>query len=532
VARLVLGPLVRHVGATDATIWVETDAACEVEVLGHRAPTFHVAGHHYALVVVEGLEEGSRTEYEVALDGERVWPPEGWELPPSAIRTLRREGAVRLLFGSCRGAAPHEPPWTLSPDEHDLGREVDAVWAYAQRLAAGDEEWPDLLLFLGDQVYVEELAPKTRDFIRRRRDTSRPPGEGVLDYEEYAHLYLESWSDPAVRWLLSTVSTAMIWDDHDVHDDWNTSLAWVEEMRRKPWWHDRIRAAISSYWVYQHLGNLSPKELAEDDLYARVREADDAADLLFDFATQADREVEGKRWSFSRELGPARLLMIDSRGGRILGERREMVDDDEWAWIEERAQGDVSTLVIGTSLPWLLPRGVDGFQRWNERICAGGWGRAAAKVGERARQAGDLEHWAAFGSSFAKLAGLAQDVERRAPVIVLSGDVHYSYLAQVEGKRIWQATCSPFRNPLPRTMRALGTFAVSRFGTAVGVGLQRLAGVRDPQPPWRILRGPWFDNVIGTLELDGAEATLRVEKTVRDGDGGPRLERVYETRLR
>ncbi len=68
-ARLVLGPLLRHIGESDATVWVETDGPCEVEVLGHTARTFHVSGHHYALVMVEGLEPRSETEYQVALDG-------------------------------------------------------------------------------------------------------------------------------------------------------------------------------------------------------------------------------------------------------------------------------------------------------------------------------------------------------------------------------------------------------------------------------------------------------------------------------
>ena len=61
-----------------------------------------------------------------------------------------------------------------------------------------------------------------------------------------------------IRWLFSTVGVAMIFDDHDVHDDWNTSIAWLEEMRAKPWWEERIESALSSYWIYQHLGNLSP----------------------------------------------------------------------------------------------------------------------------------------------------------------------------------------------------------------------------------------------------------------------------------
>ncbi len=73
-ADLVLGPLLRYVGETEATVWVETDAPCEVEVLGHREPTFTVEEHLYALVRIEDLEPGSFNEYEVKLDGERRWP--------------------------------------------------------------------------------------------------------------------------------------------------------------------------------------------------------------------------------------------------------------------------------------------------------------------------------------------------------------------------------------------------------------------------------------------------------------------------
>ena len=34
------------------------------------------------------------------------------------------------------------------------------------------EEWPDQLLLIGDQVYADEDAPRTREYIRARRDTS------------------------------------------------------------------------------------------------------------------------------------------------------------------------------------------------------------------------------------------------------------------------------------------------------------------------------------------------------------------------
>ena len=89
-AGLVLGPLLRYAGSTQATVWVETDAPCEVVVLDGRQGTFSVEGHHYALVVLRDLEEGSVRPYEVHLDGERVWPPDDGR-PPGTIHTREHE---------------------------------------------------------------------------------------------------------------------------------------------------------------------------------------------------------------------------------------------------------------------------------------------------------------------------------------------------------------------------------------------------------------------------------------------------------
>ena len=90
---------------------------------------------------------------------------------------------------------------------------------------AADDELPHLLLLLGDQVYADELTDETKRAVAARRDITSGPGAQVADFEEYTWLYQESWQDPEVRWLLSTVPSAMIFDDHDVHDDWNTILA-------------------------------------------------------------------------------------------------------------------------------------------------------------------------------------------------------------------------------------------------------------------------------------------------------------------
>ena len=76
----------------------------------------------------------------------------------------------------------------------------------------------------------------------------------------------------------------MVVDDHDIHDDWNISAAWVEDMRELDWWAERECAGIASYWLYQFIGNLSPELLRESELLDRVREADDGWEALRDFA--------------------------------------------------------------------------------------------------------------------------------------------------------------------------------------------------------------------------------------------------------
>ena len=334
---LLLGPFLRHVDETSATVWLEADSPCTAEVAGCTARTFTVGGHHYALVVVTGLAPGTTTPYEVRLDDQVVWPLAGSRYPASRIRTHSGSGEseLRVVFGSCRRVAP-----LSKRQKRRLGG--DALDGYAQRMAGQPEsEWPDALLLLGDQVYADETSPETQEWLKQRRDTSKPPGLGVTDYEEYTLLYHETWPDPDIRWLMSTVPSAMIFDDHDVHDDWNTSWSWRQRMARQPWWGERIRSGLASYWVYQHLGNLAPDELAEDKLYQevlRVGATDDALPLLQEFADKADAEVDGgkpTRWSYRRDFGSVRLLMIDTRCGRVLEGQRLMVSDHEFDWIAD-----------------------------------------------------------------------------------------------------------------------------------------------------------------------------------------------------
>jgi hypothetical protein len=537
--QLVLGPLLRYVGTTTATVWVETDAPAVVEVLGHRARTFNVLGHHYALVLIEELEPGSTNPYQVQLNGQAVWPQQdGRPLP--TIRTREGERQARLVFGSCRVGAPERAPYTHAPSEHPKGLGVDALWAYSRRLQEGAAAWPDGLLLMGDQVYADDVPPETAAFIRARRDVEAPPGEEIADFEEYTRLYRESWSDPDIRWLLSTVPSAMIFDDHDVNDDWNISQSWVDEKRSLPWWDERITGAFMTYWLYQHLGNLSPPELAEETMFHQVQQGEDAGQRLQEFARRCDRESAASRWAYYRDFGRSRVLVIDSRAARVLVDgHRDMVDAAEWDWIVEHAHGSFDHLILVTTLPAFAPHGIHHLEAWSEAVCAERWGAAAARAGERVRRAVDLEHWAAFQQAFEQLVVLLRDIstglggEPPATITILSGDVHTTYLAEVDlgakagPSRVYQVVCSPFRNPLRPFARRVVKATGSRLSARVFSALARACGVPPSSANWRYLAGRTFDNSIGELELDEEAATVTIYKAVPPGS----LEQLYTREL-
>jgi hypothetical protein len=527
--ELVLGPILRYVAETEATVWVQTDVACEVAILGRATPTFAVGERHYALVVLRDLDPGSSTEYTVTLDGERRWPEADSPYPPSRIQTLPESGPIPIVWGSCRVARPHTGSYVLDVDEHPEGVGVDALHALVLRMRdQAPERWARLMVLIGDQVYADEVSPDTLARIRARRDTSHAPGEEVLDVDEYTMLYEESWGEPSIRWLMSTVGSAMMFDDHDVHDDWNTSESWVREMRATDWWHERIVAGLQTYWLYQHLGNLSPDELDADTLYQRVLTAPDAEALLREYAVTADRDEGGRLWTFSRSIGGTRLVVLDGREGRVLGDgRREMIDAGEWEWLRERLHGDHDHVLIAGTLPVLLAPTLHWIEAWNEAVCSGAWGRWAQGPSEKLRRALDLEHWAAFQDSFHRLIELiattGSGATGRAPasIVMLGGDVHQSYVERVAfppeagvTSAVYQAVCSPFRNQLAaKERRMIGTARRSKLALWLARRLALSAGVREPAIHWDVVQQPTWRNQLGWLVLDGRRLQLTVEGT-------------------
>ena len=330
----------------------------------------------------------------------------------------------------------------------------------------------------------------------------------------------------------------MIFDDHDVHDDWNISEAWIAQMRAKPWWEERILGAYTSYWIYQHLGNLSPSALFDDPIFCAVQDAEgDCEELVRDFARTAAREIAGARWSYLPRL------RAHAAGGRRLARRprpgrRPPPDAVRRRMGLGRAplHGDFDHLVVGTSLPFMLAPGMHHLEAWNEAVCDGAWGRLAARAGERIRQALDLEHWAAFQGCFARLSVLLEDVAagRRGP---RAGDDHRccraTFTTPTSRRRGFPGR--PGHEPRPAGDVLAGAQPAGQAraaGAAIGVHPARRRvrathGARRrgrPQPiRWAFAQEPTFDNQIARLDLRGRDAQLCIEKTLPEDWQAPRL---------
>ena len=220
-----------------------------------------------------------------------------------------------------------------------------------------------------------------------------------------------------------------------------------------------------------------------------------------------------------------------------------MIDAEEWEWIAEHARGRFDHLIIATTLPVFLPPGIHHLEAWNEAVCDGAWGALAARLGERLRRAVDLEHWAAYQQSFRPSHG-ASAIDRGrdespATIVILSGDVHTSYVASVDlgagsgASRVHQVVCSPFRNPLSPSERRVVKMTGSRPAAFLFSALARASGVRPPTATWEISSRRTFHNSIGELALDRRRAHVTLFRSAPESERGSQmgLVRMYEADL-
>lgn len=509
-SKLVCGPLVRYIDRTSAVIWLETDEQLEIEVLikplisystsvdqSYRSWAIRVDKFYYAWIHCNFLLPDTWYSYRIighAHDGSTyiLWPDQQLSETslPSAFRTLPSWSldTLRIVFGSCRAGFPAKDPRSASEG-------LDALNALSIQLAKNWDKrvniWPHLMLLTGDQIYADTLSQRLEQKFHSSDATT---------FSQFTEIYHEAWTEtPSVRWLLSCIPSFMIFDDHEVVDDWNLSKEWVDQ-RMSIDWIRRISAALMAYWIYQGAGNISPIKWRLDErmrlLTPRFRpimvDVTNHLERLFESYVRGIRTAS---WGYAIDAAGTRLVVGDTRMSRKLTGHRLLMNDPTWNEFTTLAKDSRSKRVLlVVPGPFLIPHPMHDLFSWiAEKIetdhpsllgaVAGGLvgglvaGPAGALIGSGIGAVAfeeiidemlggpieeyDVELWSAFPTSFNRMISLLEELAsgigttRKHFVALLTGDVHYSNIMRGELLRtktpasVFHFTMSPIRRLIP-----------------------------------------------------------------------------------
>ncbi len=222
-----LGPIVGHTTATTLRLWIKGQpntlgvARIREEGGAFRTPqTFALHPHFDWIGITEFAELNPATRYEYQIgcmdpsdSPDIVWPATD---NPDRVTTFPDHSASGTSFitGSC------QDPWRLKGSRKSANATFGGVTAHL----AGDLDHPiDFFLLLGDQIYVDHtaLGHKLTNLLKPFwRSTER----WLIPYSSFLKKYEAAYSRPNFSSLIRSYPTYMIYDDHEVQNNWSRSL--------------------------------------------------------------------------------------------------------------------------------------------------------------------------------------------------------------------------------------------------------------------------------------------------------------------
>lgn len=253
---------------------------------------------------------------------------------------------------------------------------------------------------------------------------------------------------PCAARLLAHMQTLMIFDDHDVTDDWNLSAKWEAASYGHPFSRRIIGNALTAYLLFQGWGN-RPEVFGElldrlDALFA----APDAENRLDPAAQDAliRRLHAFKAWNYVLRTQPT-VIVIDTRtrrwrNRRAPGHPSGLMDWESLTELQHELL-DESSAVIVSAAPMFGVKLIEVVQR------IATFAGLALTV--------DAENWMAHRGAASSILNIVRHSRTPGNYVVLSGDVHYSFAYDVEVRdrddrtpHVWQITSSGIKNEFPR----------------------------------------------------------------------------------
>ncbi|WP_122586101.1 alkaline phosphatase D family protein [Pseudomonas viridiflava] len=246
----------------------------------------------------------------------------------------------------------------------------------------------------------------------------------------------------------------MMFDDHDITDDWNLSANWEETAYGHPFSKRIIGNALIAYLLCQGWGN-NPDALNE--LVGQARRLSDetvSRDNQLESKTQdalIDQLLKFQQWHYVLPTTPA-LVVLDTRTRRWRSQSNFNHPSGlmDWEALCELQQEliDHKSAIIVSPAPIFGVKLIEAIQR------VFSWCGYPLLV--------DAENWMAHRGAAQVILNIFRHSRTPGNYVILSGDVHYSFVYEIlirhrsGGPRIWQVTSSGIKNEFPRGL--LDTF--------------------------------------------------------------------------
>ncbi|WP_245686072.1 alkaline phosphatase D family protein [Terasakiispira papahanaumokuakeensis] len=247
----------------------------------------------------------------------------------------------------------------------------------------------------------------------------------------------------AARRVMAHLPTAMMFDDHDITDDWNLTIGWEQSAYEHPLSRRIIGNALIGYLLCQGWGN-DPDRIPEA-LWTEVEQAlshgGQAQDALIDTLLRFDQ------WHYQWPTTPP-LMVLDTRTHRWRSERgidkpSGLMDWEALTDLQHALLGHDAVILVSPA-PMFGVKLIEAIQRVFT------WFGKPLMV--------DAENWMAHPGAAYALMNLFRHPRTPRHYVILSGDVHYSFVYDVElrghdrGPDIWQITSSGLHNAFPQRL--------------------------------------------------------------------------------
>jgi hypothetical protein len=358
--------------------------------------------------------------------------------------------------------------------------------------------WPDALQDKHVVLNREEPQPPTDlNLLLSPLDSKSFEGaEGHFD-EQAAAISEYRRRLPQVRRALANIPVSMIFDDHEITDDWNFSSEWQDRTLASTNLLARaiIRNGLAAYAIFQGWGNdptyfetVGGKGLLDDVefLFDGVAGPSHVAsiDARFGFGSTGKSTVS---WHYNIERAKYRFIVLDTRTQRALAKERPpgLLSAEALTAQVPASLLPLDATIIVSAAPVIGQPVMESIFPVRSRLMNryGYWHllhrfphlHSLPDNNEFGALANDLEAWGLDLPAFERFLSRLYDLET---VVLLGGDVHYGFSMSMTywrgsgetPRRFAQLTSSALKNPSPAGFDLLksviGTWVFRTFDDA------------------------------------------------------------------